>query len=90
MKDKLINPTGLINGNMDNFLMDLGIQISNSPDEYQMTTFRLGLKLAIYGFKTLKDCKEMANFLIDNDIAFDYREKSTGARYEYHLILKRQ
>lgn len=87
MKDKLLKPE-FVGWDLDQFLRDLGIIISKSPDKYQMTCLSTGPKLTIYGFKTPEDCKAMSNFLIDNDIAFDYREKSTGARYEYHLILK--
>lgn len=96
MRDKLLKPE-FVGWDLDQFLKDLGIPISKSPDEYQMTSFRAGPILkdgqikkhyCIYGFKTPEDCKVMANFLIDNDIAFGYGEKSTGAIYEYHLNIK--
>lgn len=88
MKEQLLKPTGLVNGNLDHFLQKMGIKISESPDGHQMTTIRFGKEITIYGFKTAEDCKTMANFLIDNDIRFEHREKATGARYEYHLILR--
>jgi len=88
MKEKLLKPIGLVNGNIDNFLRDLGVAISKSSDEHQMTSIRFGITLTIYGFKTIEDYKAMENFLIDNSIEYS-SNTSTGARYEHHIILKK-
>lgn len=88
MKEKLLRPTGLINGNMDRFLRELGIPISKSPDEHQMTSIRFGITLTIYGFKLIEDYKAMENFLIANNINYS-SNTSEGARYEHHIILKK-
>ena len=86
MKNILVKPE--LNGQtVDQFLRALGIQISESPDEYPMTNVRLSVNHTFYGFKKVKDLVEMAIFLTDKEIPFECDDKSRGAQYEYHISI---
>ena len=91
MKNTLLNPTTYrpeIEGEMlDQFLRRIGIPISELSSNFSHVTIRVTPNLTVYGFKLTEDCKAMSNFLIDNDIEFEYDTKSKGARFPYHIIL---
>ena len=94
MKESLLNPLShhpVVEGEMlDQFLRRIGIPVSESPDKRSGVTIRLDGtgKFASYGFKKKEDCKVMSDFLIENEIDFEF-SVSKGARYESHIIFKK-
>lgn len=89
MKEYLINPTTykpeVENEMIEQFLKRIGVSISESLS----VSIRVGPKGTIYGFKATSECKAMSNFLIDNEIEFSCLSVSTGARYPYHIQIKK-
>ena len=87
MKKQLINPVA-DHYDLDKFLRELGIPISQSPDGNAMTSIRRWPKATLYGFKTLEDCQSMEKFLLEKEIEFELDNRSVGARYPLHIILR--
>jgi hypothetical protein len=92
MKEALLNPhlyKPEVKGEMtDQFLIRIGIPISKSPDKNSLVSIRFEMNQTSYGFKDVVDAKAMVNFLIDNDIDFEFK-KNDSKRYYAHIILKK-
>lgn len=74
------------NGNSDEFIKNLKINLSESLDGHSVTNFRKGKNSVLYGFKLLKDLNEFSRFLMRHNISFSFHD-SEGAIYPYQVIL---
>lgn len=71
----------------DQRLINLGVDISKSPDVHNMVSIRMSDERVFYGFKLITDYQAFAHFLMLNQIRFTVPEVSDGARYPYHVKL---
>ncbi len=78
------------NENVDQFLIRIGVELTKSPDEYQMASIRIGPNFTIYGFKLEKDYSALTKWLKENKITFEIMlPHSIGARYPYHISIEK-
>ncbi len=92
IKNKLLNP--IITGNaLDQYLIDLGVGLYDSSDEYPVSDIRHGIKLVTYGFKTISNLNAFTEFLNANRIDYLHappikRSKIPISHYNLSLNMK--
>jgi len=86
--DTLTNPD--LNDGVEKFFQEIGVNITPAQEGQEPNVnIRINPNMNIYGFKFEEDLQNLKEYADTNEFVYEIAPKSEGARYQFHLIIKK-